>query len=326
MRVLTRTDVERLLDPDACREAMAVAMGDLSAGRALQPLRTVEAFHDGRDSALFMPAVLTQPPVLGVKVVTIYPHNHADGIASHHGALLLFESLHGQPVALLEGSSITAIRTAAVSALATDLLSRQASRVLAIIGTGVQAHSHLEALPRVRRFEEVRVWSPDATSRQRFVDTAAAPEGAEIRPTETAEEAVRGADVICTLTGSAEPVVSFDWISPGTHINAVGASTATSRELDTATVARSALYVDCRETTLAEAGELLLPIGEGALDPGHIRAELGELVNGSATGRDSEAEITVFNSLGLAVQDLAAAQLVLERAETAGVGTEIAWS
>lgn len=300
-------------------------MADLSSGRAIQPLRTVEAFHDGRDSALFMPAVLTHPPVLGVKVVTIYPDNPSAGFASHHGALLLFESRNGQPVALLEGSSITAIRTAAVSALATDLLAREDCRVLALIGSGVQARSHLDALPRVRRFDEVRVWSPDPASRQRFVETSKRQSGIEIRATKTAEEAIRGAEVVCTVTSAGTPVVSSDWISPGTHINTVGASTATTRELDTATVAGSSVFVDCRETTLAEAGELLIPIAEGALDAGHIRAELGDLVNESARGRLDAAEITVFNSLGLAVQDLAAAQLVLERAEAAGFGTEIDW-
>jgi len=324
MQVFGRTDIETLLDLDACREAVGVAMADLSAGRGLQPLRTVEALHDGRDSALFMPAVLTQPPVLGVKVVTIYPDNHATGIASHHGALLLFESRHGRPVALLEGSSLTAIRTAAVSALATDLLARANSRILALIGTGVQARSHLAALPRIRPFGEVRVWSPDPTSRQRFVDTDP-PGGVEVRATETAEEAVRGADVVCTLTSSATPVLSSSWISPGTHINAVGASTATTRELDTRTVADSIFFIDCRNTALAEAGDLLLPIAEGAVDEGHIRAELGELVSGRAAGRGRDDEITVFKSLGLAVQDLAAAQIVLEGAEGAGLGTEIDW-
>lgn len=326
MRVLSRTDVERLLDLDACREAMAVALGDLSAGSAIQPLRTVEAFHDGRDSALFMPAILTHPPVLGVKLVTIYPANHEAGIASHHGALLLFESEHGRPVALLEGSSLTAIRTAAVSALATDLLARPEARVLALIGTGVEAHSHLAALPRVRAFDEVRVWSRNVASRQRFRDTAVAPAGVDLRMTDTAEEAVRGADVVSTVTSAGAPVIEFDWLAPGTHLNSVGASTATTRELDTETVARSALIVDCRATTLAEAGELLVPIAEGALAATHIRAELGEVVNGTAEGRRDDAEITVFNSLGLAIQDLAAAQLVVEAAEAAGIGTRIDWS
>lgn len=326
MRLLSRADVERLLDLDACREAMSTAMVALSEGFAIQPLRTVEAFHDGRDSALFMPAVLTRPAVLGVKVVTIYPRNHTAGIPSHHGAMLLFESDYGRPVALIEGSSITAIRTAAMSALATDLLARLDSRVLALIGTGVQARSHLAALPRVRPFEEVRAWSPNPDSRQRFIEAASAGDDLEIRATDTAEEAVRGADVVCTLTGAAEPVLSASWIAPGAHINAVGASTATTRELDTATIAEASLFVDSRVAALAEAGELLIPIAEGALDAGHIAAELGEVINGSAVGRATDAAVTVFNSLGLAVQDLAAAHVVLERAEADDIGAEINWS
>jgi ornithine cyclodeaminase len=323
MRLLNRSDVESLLDLDACREAMAEAMADLSSGRAIQPLRTVEVFHDGRDSALFMPAVLTRPPVLGVKVVTIYPGNHAAGIASHHGAMLLFESEHGRPVAMLDGTSITAIRTAAVTALATELLARWDSRVAALIGTGVQAHSHIDALQRVRELEEIRVWSPQAVSRQRFLETVES--DVPVRAVDSAEEAVQGADIVCTLTSAGAPVVEAGWIAPGTHINTVGASTATTRELDTETVAAASFFVDSRDATLDECGELLIPMREGRLTADHIRAELGEIVAGTASGRRSADEITLFNSLGLAVQDLAAAHVVLERAEAAGAGPQIDW-
>jgi ornithine cyclodeaminase len=325
MRFLSRADIEQLLDLDECRQAMAEVMVELSAGRGLQPLRTVLTYHEGRNSALFMPAVLTDPAVLGVKVVTIHPGNRSAAIPTHHGALMLFESEGGSPLALLEGSSITAIRTAAVSAVATHLMARPAASVLALLGSGVQARSHLAALARVRSLSEVRVWSRHENSRTRFVDWARAT-GIEVTATQTAEDAVRGADIICTVTGATRPILERAWVSPGTHINAVGASTVTARELDGRTVAEARLIVDQRQAALSEAGDVLLAISEGLMTPANIDAELGQVAAGRVSGRLEDSEITVFKSVGLAVQDLAAAALALRQAEAQDVGTEIDWS
>jgi ornithine cyclodeaminase len=212
----------------------------------------------------------------------------------------------------MNAGGITAIRTAAVSGLATRLLAREGAKTLAILGTGTQARSHLEAMHAVRRFDRVLVWSASG----RTLD------GAE--SVATVEEAVRDADVVCTVTSSAEPVVEHGWLKPGVHINAVGSSIPSARELDTGTMSAAALFVDRRESTVNEAGDYLFPLREGALDESHIRAELGEVLIGAADGRRSDDELTVFKSLGLAVEDLAAAEHVLAGAEAENAGTVVA--
>lgn len=339
MLLLGRREIEALLEPQACLEAVEQAMIALHRGQAVQPPRTVVSLHEATDSALFMPAVLdrakvpgrpsspTRSAILGTKVVTIYPRNHDHGIASHHGAMLVFEADHGRPVALLEGSSITAIRTAAVSALATRLLARRESRILALLGTGVQARSHLTALLAVSDFTEVRIWSPRQASRRSFLQAIGSAHGTvDIRATSSAAEAVHLADVITTVTSSPEPVLEAGWIAPGTHINAVGASTTSTRELDSRTVASATLFVDHRAAAVAEAGELMIPVAEGMLTESHIRAELGAVAAGESPGRTSREEVTLFKSVGLAVQDLAAAAVVIEAAERFGAGQVVDWS
>jgi alanine dehydrogenase len=326
MRLLSRADVEQLLNLDECRQAMAEVMAELASGRSLQPPRTVLAYHESRNSALFMPAVLSDPAVLGVKVVTIHPGNRSSSIPTHQGALILFESRSGRPLALLEGSSINAIRTAAVSALATHMMSRPGAAVLALLGSGVQARTHLAAMARIRPLTEVRVWSRHEQSRDRFVEWARSSGQFEVIAADTVLDAVRGADIICTVTGASRPILEAGWTSPGAHINAVGASTITSRELDGRTVAGARLVVDQRQAALSEAGDVLLAISEGLMTPADIDAELGQVVAGRLAGRVDDDEITIFKSVGLAVQDMAAAELVLRRAEEQDVGTEVDWS
>ena len=326
MLVLSRADVLSLLEPSLCLEAVERAMVALHHGEAVQPDRTVVPLHQARDSALFMPGVLASPAVLGTKVVSIYPGNHAEGIASHHGAMLLFEAEHGRPVALLEGSAITAIRTAAVSALATRLLAREDSRTLALLGTGVQARSHVPALLGVRPFERIRVWSPSESSRRAFTAVVAPSyPGVAIEPVESVAAAVRGADVVTTVTSATEPIVSAAWIEPGCHINAVGASTTTTREIDTPTVMAASLFVDHRPAAEAEAGELMIPVAEGALTTDHVRADIGAVASGASPGRTTREEITLFKSVGLAVQDLAAAAAVVAAAKERGLGQVVEW-
>ena len=249
-----------------------------------------------------------------LKAICIVPGNAARGLDSHQGFVALFDGETGQTRALVNAGAITAIRTAAVSAVATELLARPESSTLAILGSGTQGRSHLEAMRAVLPFERIRVWSrtPGNASKLGGIEETASP-----------EEAVRGADVVVTATSSPEPVVRREWLAEGAHVNAVGSSIPTARELDTATMADAALYVDRRESTLNEAGDYLFPAREGAIGPDHIRGEIGELLIGAAEGRRSASELTVFKSLGLGVEDLAAAEAVLARAEAEGAGVEV---
>jgi ornithine cyclodeaminase/alanine dehydrogenase-like protein (mu-crystallin family) len=255
-------------------------------------------------------------PLYGLKAVCIFPGNPERGLDAHQGAVLLFDGETGELRAAVNASAITAVRTAAVSAVATRLLAREDARKLAVLGAGVQARSHLEAMPLVRGFDRVEIWSRTLERAQSLAQEVRA------EAVETAKEALRGADVVCTTTAAREPVVRREWLAPGAHVNAVGSSLPTTRELDTATVAAASLFVDRRESTLNESGDYLLAAAEGAVGPEHILAELGELLTGRARGRASAEELTVFKSLGLAVEDLAAAEHVYRRAREAGAGVE----
>jgi len=312
VRVLDEREVRRLLPMAECIDLMAEALGALARGEVYNPLRFVLRPPGEAGLMGLMPAHRGGARRLwSLKTLTIFPGNSARGLDSHQGFVALFDGETGAPRAILNAGAITAVRTAAVSGLATRLLARDDARTLAILGTGTQARSHLEAMRAVRPFDRVLVWSASG----RALD------GAE--SVASAEEAVREADVVCTVTALAEPVIDREWLRPGVHVNAVGSSIPTTRELDTRTMADAALFVDRRESTLNEAGDFLVPQREGAIGPDHIRAELGELVVGGADGRRSPDEITVFKSLGLAVEDLAAAEHVLARAELEGAGTVV---
>lgn len=301
---------------------MADALRTLALGGALLPLRQVVRLPNGRDAFALMPAALNEPPALGAKVITVFPGNDATPYDSHQGAVLLFDTEHGRLIAILDASTITALRTAAVTAVATRLLARPDARTLALLGAGVQAETHLESISLVRPIDEVRVWSRSGDRAQRFAKKLAAA-GARIVVCPTAREAVDGADIVCTLTSSREPILFGDWLAPGTHVNAVGASLATSRELDSAAVVKARLYVDRRESTLNEGGDFLVPKREGLISDDHIVGEIGELlVDPPRTqGRRSAEEITLFKSLGLAIEDLAAARRIYDRAVATDAGS-----
>lgn len=316
MRFLDRDQVAAATAWPELIEAMEEAFRALAEGKAILPLRSI-VWEPGRTGALgSMPAYLPEaeiggrrmPAVLGVKPVTFFPGNEGTALDSHQGVVLLFDAKDGRLLAAVDGAEITARRTAAVSALATRLLSREDSETLAVLGSGVQARTHIEAIAAVRPIRRVRVWSRTSEHARRFAEERSRPDR-PVTAAESAQAAVKGADVVCTLTSSREPILRGEWISSGAHVNAVGASTAASREIDTEAVARASLFVDRRESALAEAGELLLAKKEGAVDDEHIRAELGELVTGTVSGRRSPEEITLFKSVGLAVEDLAAARL-----------------
>jgi ornithine cyclodeaminase len=270
-----------------------------------------------------MPAYLGAPKSLGLKVITYLPGNHGTDRDSHQGAVLLFDTSTGALLAVIDASSITATRTAAVSGLATRLLARKDAGDLAILGSGVQASAHLEAMRVARTLRRVRVCSGSFERAKSFARHHAKGIDCPIEAVADAKTAVTGADLICTTTSSPIPVVLGDWIAAGAHINAVGACFANARELDTKAVVRSRLYVDRRESALAEAGDFLIPKAEGAIGDDHIVGELGEILAGRLPARRSNEEVTLFKSLGIAIEDLAAAHLIHTRARAEGAGIAV---
>jgi ornithine cyclodeaminase/alanine dehydrogenase-like protein (mu-crystallin family) len=319
--ILGHDDVIAALAPEACADAMAAVLAAHARGEAQMPLRSMVPFEGAAGFMGLMPAWRGgDDPVFSLKSLCVMPGNPARGLDSHQGTVTLFDGGTGEPRAILDASAVTAIRTAAVSAVATRVLSREQARVLAIVGAGVQGKAHLDALLPVRSFEEVRIYSPtEAHARA----VAGGGDGAA-RVVSSAQEAVRGADVVVLATSAREPVVRRDWLACGTHVNAVGASVPSARELDTDTVAECALYCDSRESLRNEAGEYLRAVQEGAIaGEDHVRGELGEVLAGSAPGRQGDDELTVFRSLGLAVEDLAAAECAVDAARRLGIGVEV---
>ncbi len=301
---------------------MAEALAAASRGDALLPLRQVVRLPDTPNAFALMPALLGD--ALGAKIISVFPGNDATPFESHIGVVLYFETTNGQLRAIIDASSITAIRTAAVSGLATQLLARQDAGDLALLGAGVQALAHLEAMACARRLRRVRVWSRSEERRTSFTRHAKSRLAVDVEACRTPRDAVDSADIICTVTASREPVLLGEWLAPGTHINAVGASIPRARELDSTAVARARMFVDRRESTLNEAGDFLIPRSEGAITDAHIRGEIGQLVTGSVEGRAEQGEITLFKSLGLAVEDVACAAYLYKRAISEGAGTRLA--
>jgi ornithine cyclodeaminase/alanine dehydrogenase-like protein (mu-crystallin family) len=323
--VLSRADVERLLDPDRLREAVARAMADLSAGRASMPPRIAAnvAERDGLLAA--MPAYLPSSKALTTKLVSLFPRN--TDRPTHQAVIVVFDPENGTPVALMDGEAITAARTAAGSALSTDLLARRDARVLAVVGTGVQARAHLRAVPRVRAFSEVRVAGRDPAKARALAEEAGGWLGkARVTATGNYADALKGADVVAAATHSVEPVVRREWISVGAHITSVGYNTA-GREVDGATFRDALVVVESRAAALAPppagSSDIARAIAEGLFAPERVHAELGELVAGKRSGRATAEQITLYKSVGVAVQDAAAAAMVLEAARREGVGRAI---
>jgi ornithine cyclodeaminase/alanine dehydrogenase-like protein (mu-crystallin family) len=315
--ILGHDDVLAALSPENCAEAMAAVLAAHARHEALMPLRSVIPFEGAAGFMGLMPAWRGgSDPVFALKALCIMPGNPARGLDSHQGTVTLFDGSTGAPRAILDASAVTSVRTAAVSAVATRLLAREDARVLAILGAGVQGRAHLRSLAGVREFAEVRVYAPSTEHARALADGTAV-------IASSAEEAVRGADVVVLATSSREPVVSHGWLAPGAHVNAIGASVPSARELDVETVATCALFCDSRESLRNEAGEYRLAVERGSIGKDHIRAELGEVLAGMAPGRSGEDELTVFRSLGLAVEDLAAAECAVARAREFGIGTEV---
>jgi ornithine cyclodeaminase len=306
---------------------MAAVLTAQARGETYHPLRSVMRAPGAAGLMGLMPSWRGARPdggaVFALKAICIIPGNPARGLDAHQGTVTLFDGETGQPTAILDASAVTEIRTAAVTAVATGLLARTDARTLAVLGAGVQGRAHLEALATVRGFEEVRIYAPTQAHAQALAEQPGLP-GAQVSAVATAEDAVRGADVVVAATNSREPVLAHAWLKPGAHVNAVGASTPNAREIDTATVAASALFCDSRESLRNEAGEFQLAVREGAI-PGdeHVRAELGEVLAGIAPGRQDDGELTLFRSLGIGVEDLAAAEIVVAAARAQGLGTAV---
>ena len=319
MLILGRGEVLAALSPEACAEAMADVLAARARGEALMPLRSAIRFDGAAGFMATMPAWRGgEDPVFSLKSLCIMPANPRRGLDSHQGTVTLFDGETGVPRAILDASAVTEVRTAAVTAVATRLLAREDARVLTILGAGVQGRSHLRALLPVRDFDEVRVYAPSVEHARAVADGRASVAA-------SAEEAVRGADVVVLATSSPEPVISRDWLAPGAHVNAVGASVPSARELDVETVVACALFCDSRESLRNEAGEYRLAVEQGAIaGDDHVRGELGEVLAGMADGRRRDDELTVFRSLGLAVEDLAAAERAVARARAQGIGVEVA--
>jgi ornithine cyclodeaminase len=320
--VLTHDEVTDLLPMTECIAVMGDALRALARGELEQPLRMIVRPTAAAGVLAMMPAYRSgADAVFGLKAICVFAENAARGKDAHQGGVLLFSGETGEPLALMNASAITAIRTAAVSGVATHLLARADATNLAIVGAGVQARTHLTAMACVRTITSARITSRTLAHAQGLVRELQPNCAFPLYAVESVPAAVNGADIIVTATNSAAPVLRREWIASGTHINAVGSSTPSAREIDTETMANASLYVDRRESALNEAGDYLLAVREGAIGPDHIRAEVGELLTGAASGRSTRDEITLFKSLGLAVEDLAAAAYLYRKAKQNNCGT-----
>ena len=296
--------IASLLPMDECIEVMEKMFRSLTAGECVQPLRSMMLLPDRSGLLGMMPGHAVKLGVMGIKVITVFHANKEAGLPSHQGVVMLFDAKHGQPLMFFDALEITAIRTAAASAVATKILSRENSSTLAIIGSGEQAKRHIDAMLLVRNIKQINLWSRNEKNANELVNIMSGEYNLPIRIKKTAADAVKHADIICTVTSSREPVVSGDWIANGTHINAVGSSQAATRELDTIAIMKSKLFTDCYESLFNEAGDFLIPKKEGAVSDAHLKAEIGEVLLGTKKGRENDEEITLYKSLGIAAEDI----------------------
>ncbi len=320
--VLDSSQIRELLPMADCIELMADALSSLARGEVFQPLRMIIRPPEAKGLLGLMPSYRAgEQGAFGMKAICVFPGNPAMGKDAHQGAVMLFSRETGEFMALMNASEITAIRTAAVSAVATRLLSRVDAHNLAIIGAGVQAHTHLVALNAVRTIKQARVACRNIEHAQELVSEMQSRFSFPIEAVKTNEQAVRGADLIVTATSSQEPVINKDWVSPGAHINAIGTHSPNTREIDSATMAAARIFVDRRESALNESGDYLLAAKEGLINEDSIVGEIGEVLIGTRPGRNSVDEITLFKSLGLAIEDVACAEHLYEKARAANSGT-----
>lgn len=328
MLIINQSEVERLLPIAACVEVMRRAMIAVSRGDTTLPIRQFMPVPGAAGKMAIMPGTLgdastSDDATFGIKLVCKYDRPHGDPLGTHVGMVLLFDSVKGIPLAMVEGSSLTAIRTSAASALATDLLARNDAKRLAVIGNGEQAMRHIHAMRAVRPIDHLTVWGRDPARAQAFADEVAQATNVPTLCAETPAAAVAQADIICTTTSAKEPVLTGDALHPGQHINLVGSAIPTTAEVDHEAVRRSRYYVDYRPAAMAAAGELLKAIDAGVVGENHIVGEIGAVAAGEVPARQSVDEITCYKSLGVAAQDLAAALAVWRAATEQGAGMEV---
>jgi alanine dehydrogenase len=321
--VLSRSAVERLLRVDECIEALRRAHVAFSAGEAVMPVRLATRLRDVGVLAV-MPAWLDDGPTLAVKTITSFPSNASRGLPLISSTVLLLDAETGSTKAIMDGTHLTAVRTAAASALAADVLARPEASRLALIGSGVQAASHLEAIATVRKLTTVTVSSRTLASARRFVEQHASRHASvSFRAVASGDEAVSNADLVCTVSSAREPVFDPTSVAPGTHISAVGSHTPQTREIPGETMRAARVVVDSRDASLSECGDCMIAIAEGLFGPDHVSDELGEVLAGTRRGRTSDDEVTIYQSCGIAIQDAVAARLVYERARAAGIGSTV---
>jgi len=313
--ILDSKQIREMLPMRDCIELMADALSSLARGEVFQPLRTIIRPPEAIGLLGLMPAYRTgEHGAFGMKAICVFPGNPAIGKDAHQGAVMLFSRETGELIALMNASEITAIRTAAVSAVATRVLAREDAHQLGIIGAGVQARTHLAALDAVREITRARVACRNIEHARELVREVQPGFSFPVEAVESNEEAVRGADLIVTATSSQEPVINNEWISPGAHVNAIGTHSPNSREIDSATMAAARIFVDRRESAMNESGDYLLAAREGLINADSLVAEIGELLIGTKLGRTSADEITLFKSLGLAIEDVACAEYLYQKA------------
>ncbi len=320
---LSRRDVEAVLTVSQCIDVVEAALGRLAMGRGQQPVRTSLQATSGVGVLALMPAELTDPAVLGFKAVTVFPGNRTHALPSHQALVSLVDPDTGRPIAVMDGTAITAIRTAAVSAVATKHLARVDAASMAILGAGVQARAHLAAIPLVRDIERVWIWSRRASEAERLASEVRAGSSFDVTVAPDAGSAARQADIIVTATSSREPVLEAGAVAPGSHINAVGACFADTRELSGPVVAEASVFVDDLAAAWIEAGDLILARNDGLIDGEHVRGELGADITGRTRGRPNDSAITIFESLGLGVEDIAVGAHVVEQASAREIGTVV---
>jgi alanine dehydrogenase len=324
--ILSAADVRALLPMRECIDVMEKTFREFDPERTSVPNRTSMSAGRYDETMLVMPAGI-RPDAgagwFGAKVLSIFPSNATNARDAIQGLIVLFEGDYGSPVAIIDAAAVTAIRTAAVSAVATKHLARRDASCLCLIGSGVQALSHLTAMAVVRTIRAMRVWSPDTDRCAALVRVAESEFGIPSTVAASARTAVEDADIICTVTTAGTPVVRSSWISDGAHVNAIGAHRPTARELDSDTVRRATLIVDHMPAAMVEAGDILIPITEGVITPSHVLGDLSDVLSGRIMGRISAAEVTVFKSVGIAIEDIAAAAHVYSAAVARDIGTSV---
>ncbi len=323
MLVLSEKEVRELIEINELVLALEEAHVQFSTGKAVMPVRQVVPLSQIQGRITSMPAYLSEANALGMKVVTYFQENPKKGLPSILATISLYSSETGKLTALMDGSYVTAIRTACASAMATKALANPETPVMGILGAGVQARAHIRALSRIRQFSEIRVYSPSGTSARNIKKELEPESGIRIEAVDSPENAVRGADLVVTVSTAKEPILRAGWLKAGCHINAVGSHRPDLRELDAEIFKSATVVVDSLDATMAECGDILLAIREGAITKGHVHAEIGEVLAERRPGRTRADEITVYKSVGIAIQDVAAAQLVYQKAVEQKVGLEV---